>query len=93
MKARVVLDVADKHIDQILDGPNADDIINQAKLLVAKDLGWKGLVIQAMAPLAFAQKAVSMYNDSNHTKFDLPQNAEEFLRLGKDLGYVTVIEP
>ena len=93
MKARVVLDVAGKHVDQVLDGKNADDVINQAKSLVAKHLGWKGLVIQAMSPLAFAQKAVSMYNDSNHTKFDLPQSTEEFLRLGKDLGYVTVIEP
>lgn len=81
--------VAGRSIDEALTGPNADDILAQAKARVAKELGWKGLFLSAMTPLAFAQKAVELYNTAHQTKYAPPQSADEFLRLGQDLGYIT----
>ena len=37
------MSVAGRQVDETLSGPNADDILAQAKARVTKELGWKGL--------------------------------------------------
>ncbi len=91
MKVRVTMEVGGRKIDETLTGPDADSILAQAKARVAKELGWKGLFLNAMSPLGFAQKAVDLYNGAHKTSYSLPQSAEEFLRLGQDLDYITVL--
>ncbi len=83
--------VAGRHIDETLSGSTADDVLAQAKARVTKELGWKGLFLNAMTPLAFAQKAVEMYNGAHRTTYAAPKTAAEFFTLGKDLGYITVL--
>ncbi len=91
MKVRVTMDVAGRHVDETLTGPNADDVLAQAKVRVAKELGWKGLFLNALTPLAFAQKAVALYNSAHKTTYAEPQSADEFFVLGKDLGYIAIL--
>ena len=91
MKVRVTMSVAGRQIDEILTGTTADDVLSQAKSHVAKELGWKGLFLSAMTPLAFAQKAVELYNGAHQTQYKSPTTAEEFLHLGQDLGYITLL--
>ena len=91
MKVRITMDVAGRHVDETLSGPDADDVLAQAKARVAKELGWKGLFLNAMTPLAFAQKAVALYNSAHQTSYAEPKSADEFFVLGKDLGYITVL--
>ena len=91
MNVRVTMEVAGRRIDEALTGPNADDVLAQAKARVAKELGWKGLFLSAMTPLGFAQKAVELYNGSHQAKYALPQSADEFLKLGQDLGYIAIL--
>ena len=83
--------VAGRAIDETLTGPDADNVLAQAKARVAKELGWKGLFLNALSPLGFAQKAVELYNSAHQTTYALPQSADEFFRLGQDLGYITVL--
>ncbi len=83
--------VAGRAIDETLTGPNADDVLTQAKARVSKELGWKGLFLSALSPLGFAQKAVEMYNSTHKTTYASPQTADEFFRLGQDLGYITIL--
>jgi len=90
MNVRVTMNVAGRQIDQILSGANADEILASAKAHVAKELGWKGLFLSAMTPLAFAQKAVELYNGAHQSNFPPPKDADEFLRLGQQLGYLTL---
>lgn len=85
------MEVASRKVDEVLTGPDADDVLAQAKARVQKELGWKGLFLSAMTPLGFAQKAVELYNGSHRTQYALPQSADEFLRLGQDLGYITFL--
>ena len=91
MKVRVTMSVAGRSVDEMLTGPSADDILAQAKARVTKELGWKGLFLNALTPLAFAQKAVALYNSAHKTTYAEPKSAEEFFVLGKDLGYITVL--
>lgn len=91
MKVRVTMSVAGRQIDEILTGTTADDVLSQAKAHVAKELGWKGLFLSAMTPLAFAQKAVELYNGAHQTQYTSPTTADEFLHLGQDLGYITLL--
>ena len=91
MKVRVTMSIAGRQIDQTLSGTNADDVLEQAKAHVTRELGWKGLFLGAMTPLAFAQKAVELYNGSHQTRYAVPRNADEFLRMGQDLGYITLV--
>jgi hypothetical protein len=91
MKVRVTMNIAGQQIDETLTGADAEDVLAQAKARVAKELGWKGLFLNAMTPLSFAQKAVGLYNSANHTTYALPQTAEEFLRLGQDLDYIQIL--
>lgn len=91
MKVRITMDVAGRHVDETLDGPNADDVLAQAKARVTKELGWKGLFLSAMTPLAFAQMAVALYNNAHKTTYAEPKSADAFFVLGKDLGYITVL--
>ncbi len=91
MKVRVTLSLAGRNIDETLTGDNADDILSQAKARVARELGWKGLFLNALSPLSFAQKTVSLYNDAHKTDYASPQNASEYLTLGQQLGYFTFL--
>ena len=91
MKVRVKMSVAGRDIDEELTGSDAEDVLAQAKAHVAKELGWKGLFLSAMTPLGFAQKAIELYNSSHQTTYASPQSAEEFLHLGQDLGYITLL--
>ena len=86
-----MMDVAGRHVDEILTGSDADDILSQAKARVTQELGWKGLFLSGKTPLGFAQMAVQLYNSSHHTTYASPQTADEFLHLGQDLGYVTLL--
>lgn len=85
------MSVAGRDIDEELNGSDAEDILAQAKAHVAKELGWKGLFLNAMTPLGFAQKAIELYNTSHQTTYASPKSAEEFLHLGQDLGYITLL--
>ncbi len=91
MNVRVTMSIAGRQIDETLTGPTAEDVLVQAKAHVAKELGWKGLFLSAMTPLAFAQKAVELYNGDHHTQYASPKTAEEFLHLGQDLGYISLL--
>ena len=92
MNVRVTMNVAGRQIDQILSGADADEILASAKAHVAKELGWKGLFLNAMTPLVFAQKAVELYNGAHQTNFPPPKDADEFLNLGQQLGYL-ILQP
>lgn len=85
------MQVAGRQIDETLTGANADDVLAQAKAKVTKELGWKGLFLNAMTPLGFAQKAVELYNSSQKTTYTVPKSADEFFALGQDLGYITIL--
>lgn len=91
MRVRVTMQVAGRQIDETLSGRDADDVLTQAKARVTKELGWKGLFLNAMTPLGFAQKAVELYNSSHRTTYSVPNTADEFFLLGQDLGYITVL--
>ena len=91
MKVRVTMEVAGRSVDETVTGADADDVLTQAKARVAKELGWKGLFLHAMPTLTFAHEAVRRYNGAYDTHYDLPQSAGEFLKLGQDLGYFTIL--
>ena len=91
MKVRVTMDVAGRHVDETIAGEDATSIIGQAKARVAQELGPLGLFLQYMSPLTFAQEAVRRYNAASGTSYSIPVSAEEFLKLGQDLGYVTTL--
>ena len=91
MKVRVKMDIAGHSVDEVVDGKDADDILRQAKSQVARELGWKGMFLHAMPTLTFAQEAVRRYNSAYQTHFDVPQNTDEFLKLGQDMGYFTLL--
>lgn len=91
MKVRVQLNLEGRAIDEQVSGNTADDLLVNVKEKVQKALGWKGLVVAAMTPIAFARTAVQLFNERNNTNYGLPNSAEEFVKLGVDLGYVTVL--
>ena len=85
------MNVAGRAIDETLTGADAGDVLAQAKAQVTKELGWKGLFLNALSPLAFAQKAIELYNSAHKTTYAAPKSAEEFFALGQDLGYITIL--
>jgi nucleotide-binding universal stress UspA family protein len=92
MKVRARFEVAGTEVDEIAEGKDASDLIAQAKDRVAKHLGWKGIFLNAMSPLAFAQLAVKMYNDHHDTDYPIPQTADEFVEFGMKTGNLTMLE-
>lgn len=91
MKVRVKLSIAGKDIDEIVTGRDAEDVLAQAQARVARELGWKGLFVKAMSPLGFGQEAVRRYNAAHNSAYDIPQSADEFVQLGQDLGYLSLL--
>ena len=85
------MQVSGRQIDETLSGPDAEDILAQAKAQVTKELGWKGFFLNALSPLAFAQKAIELYNSAHQTSYAVPSSADEFFSLGQDLGYITIL--
>jgi len=92
MKVRVSLEIAERKIDEVVTGRDADDVLAQAKARVEKELGRKGLFLKAMSPMGFAQEVVRRYNAGTKSNYAIPQTADEFLRLGADLGYLQEVE-
>jgi len=91
VKIQVDLDIAGRKFREVVTGQNAGELLVHAKARVAKELGWKGLVVSAMSPIGFAQETVRQYNDAFGTKYALPNSAEEFMTFGESTGYVTVL--
>ncbi len=91
MKVRVNMEIAGRHVDETVSGTDATDILTQAKARVARELGWKGMFLNVMPTLTFAQEAVRRYNANFGTHYDLPQSADDFFRWGQDLGHVTIM--
>ena len=91
MKVRVQLTIADRKIDEVVTGNDAADVLAQAQARVARELGWKGLFVKALSPLGFGQEAVRRYNAAHDTAYAVPQSADEFVQLGQDLGYLTLL--
>jgi hypothetical protein len=91
MTVRVTMEIADRKIDETVTGVDANDVLTKAKARVEDELGWKGLFLKLISPLGFAQEAIRRYNEHEHTSYDVPQSAEEFLKLGTDLGYLTIL--
>jgi hypothetical protein len=85
------MELAGQKFDEVLVGRDALDILGQAKDRAAKELGWKGLFLKAMSPISFAQEGVRRYNAAFKTNHPIPQTAEDFLSLGQELGYVTIL--
>ena len=92
MKVRIQLDIEEKHIDEVVEAPDAEGVLRTVQDKVAKALGWKGLLIRALTPLQFAQEAVKRYNEAKVKNHPLPTNVDEFVEFGKAIGYLTVIE-
>ena len=91
MRVRVTFEVADRQVDETLNGDTAESILAQAKARVERELGWKGFFLKAMPPLMFAQEAVKRYNTAYNCRYELPQSADEFFRLGQDLGIIHIL--
>ncbi len=85
------MEIGGQKIDETVSGRDADDILAQAKDRTARELGWKGLFLKALSPLAFAQEGVRRYNTAFHTAHPIPQSADQFLELGQKLGYITIL--
>jgi len=91
VKVRVKAEIAGSSVDEVLDGSSAGDILAQAKNKVAAKLGWKGLFLNAMSPMTFAQMIVRKYNEQYHAHYDIPNSPEEFVTLGVQLGYLSIL--
>jgi hypothetical protein len=92
MKVRVRFEIADRSIDETVEACGAEELLAIAKARVARELGWKGLFLNAMTPLSFAQMAVQRYNDHYKAHYPIPKSAEEFVEFGEATGNLTVLE-
>ena len=92
MKVQVKLELGGRTIHETVSGANAGEIVATVKGHVERELGWKGIFLMAMSPVGFAQEAVRRLNASMNANYALPQTADDFIKLGIDLGIVTVVE-
>ncbi len=91
MRLHIKMEVAGREIDEPVEGTDAEDILGQIKARVTRELGWKGMFLHALTPLAFAQMAVQRYNAAHKTEIAVPTTADDFIALGQQMGYVTVL--
>lgn len=91
MRVRVRLTVDGREIDETLEGSSSEALLIEVKSKVQRSMGWKGLAVAGMTPIAFARTAVKIYNERNNSGYSLPDSAEEFIKLGVDLGFVLVL--
>jgi len=91
MKMHVKMEVAGRQIDEIVAGADAEHILGQIKARVTRELGWKGMFLHSLTPLAFAQMAVQRYNAAYQATLPVPATADDFVALGQQIGYVTLL--
>jgi hypothetical protein len=92
MKVRVKLSIEDCHIDETIEAANLEAFMSTVRDRVAKEMGWKGLLLKVLTPLQFAQESVKRYNEAYAKNQPLPQSLEEFLEFGQATGKLIVIE-
>jgi len=49
------------------------------------------MFLHALTPLAFAQMAVQRYNASRKADLPVPATPDDFIALGQQMGYVSVL--
>lgn len=92
MKVRVNVSIEGHDIDEIIEAADIEALVLAARDRVARELGWKGLLLKTLTPLQFAQEAVKRYNESFSKNQPLPQSLDEFLEFGRATGKLTVIQ-
>jgi len=93
VKIRVKFSIADRDVDEVVEGRDADSILALAKDRVAREVGWKGLFLKALSPIQFAQLVATKYNEKFGTSYAIPACGDDFIKFGLSTGNVEVIEP
>ena len=80
LKYRVTLEMDGQKVDQVIIGEDAEAVVRNAKLMVAKKLPWlKRAFVKNMGNVSFAQEVVRRYNKKFKRSDALPQSAEGFI--------------
>ena len=92
MKVRVQLTLEGHSFDEVINADSPDTLMLAIRDRVAKEIGWKGLLLRTMTPLQFSQEAVRRYNEAHVKNEPQPQSVEDFVKFGERTGYLTVLD-
>ena len=92
MKVRVKVSFEGNSIDETVEAVSLEALLITVRDRVARELGWKGLLLKTLSPLQFAQESVKRYNEAFCKNQPIPKTLEDFLEFGKSIGTLTVIE-
>ncbi len=92
VKLHVHFQTGDIKVDEIVQGATSEQIVSQMQARVAQEAGFLiGAVVKRMTPLQFAQESIRRYNTAAKDSAPIPQSCDEFLKLGVEKNFATVL--
>jgi len=93
MKLHVNFENGGIKVNEVVEGANAEGVIAAMQKRVAQEAPFLiAAVVKRMPPLAFAQEATRRYNTAAKDNAPIPNTCEEFVALGVDKGFATLVE-
>jgi hypothetical protein len=93
VKLRVTVAAGEIKVDEIVEGATAEAIVTKIQQRVAQEAGFiVGGFIRRMTPLQFAQEATKRYNAAANDTAPLPATCDDFVKLGQEKGFATLLE-
>jgi hypothetical protein len=93
VKLHVHFQTGELRVNEVVEGENAEQVVAAMQERAAKQAGFLiGAVIRRMTPLQFAQEATRRYNAAMKDNAPLPQTCDEFVRLGVEKNFASLVE-
>lgn len=93
MKLHVHLKTGEVTVDEIIEGENAEAVVKVIQQRVAQKASFLvAAFVKQMTPLAFAQEATRRFNNSTKENVPLPATCEDFLQMGIEKKFATLVE-
>lgn len=95
MKVHIHVNHPQMKVDEVMQGKNADEIVNVTKSKIADKAPFAiKLALKGMSAQMFMQELVKRYNSEAKppTPLPIPSSADEFLKIAVQMGVATILE-
>ena len=80
-------------LDKIFEGVNSEEVVKAMQIEAATHVPFLlRHLVTGMAPLQFVHEIVRRYNDAMKTNLPSPSSCDEFIQIGVNEGFATILE-
>lgn len=93
VKIHVHFQAGEIKVDEVVEGATAETVVAQMQQRVAQEANFLvATFVRRMTPLQFAQEATRRYNAALKDNAPIPATCDDFVRMGVEKNFATLLE-